>query len=75
METTLNSNLEGKVFDKEHYKDLSEALNCEISLEELNLLVAKAESAKKNSYSPYSNFRVGCSILSNDNQYINGNQK
>ncbi|MCR5349587.1 MAG: cytidine deaminase [Acholeplasmatales bacterium] len=35
-------------------------------------LIKKAIIAKSNSYSPYSNFKVGCAILLKDNNYILG---
>ncbi len=38
----------------------------------IDKLIAKAKQAKNNSYSPYSNFKVGCSILVKDDTYICG---
>ncbi len=35
-------------------------------------LVNKAIEAKTHSYSPYSKFRVGCSLLTNDNKIYTG---
>ena len=35
-------------------------------------LVDKAIEAKTHSYSPYSKFRVGCSLLTNDNKIYTG---
>ncbi len=35
-------------------------------------LVDKAIEAKNNSYSPYSKFRVGCSLLTSDNKIYTG---
>ena len=35
-------------------------------------LVIKAIKAKDNSYSPYSKFRVGCSLLTEDGQIYTG---
>ena len=32
-----------------------------------------AIQAKNNSYSPYSKFRVGCSLLTNNDQFYTGN--
>lgn len=47
---------------------------------EIKELVVKAIDAKKNSYSPYSKFRVGCSLLTKEGilytgWYFNLNQK
>lgn len=36
------------------------------------LLVQKAIEAKQNAYAPYSNFRVGAALLTNDDQIITG---
>lgn len=36
------------------------------------MLVGKAIEAKENSYSPYSRFRVGCSLLTKDNTLYTG---
>ncbi len=36
------------------------------------LMVDKAIEAKTNSYSPYSKFRVGCSLLTDDNTLYTG---
>ncbi len=36
-------------------------------------LVLKAIQAKEHSYSPYSKFRVGCSLLTSDDQIYTGN--
>ncbi|MEJ5261576.1 MAG: cytidine deaminase [Ignavibacterium sp.] len=36
------------------------------------LLVQKAIEAKQNAYAPYSNFRVGAALLTEDNQIITG---
>lgn len=37
-----------------------------------NTLVNKAVEAKKNAHAPYSNFRVGAALLTEDNQIITG---
>ena len=39
---------------------------------DIKLLVDKAIEARKNSYSPYSKFKVGASILLKNGQYLNG---
>lgn len=41
-------------------------------VENLEQLIEESVKAKDNSYSPYSNFRVGCSLLMNDGHYITG---
>jgi cytidine deaminase len=38
-------------------------------------LVNKAIEAKENSYSPYSKFRVGCSLLTKDGTIYTGKRK
>jgi cytidine deaminase len=38
-------------------------------------LITKAVQAKENSYSPYSNFRVGCSLLTLDDKIYTGKLK
>lgn len=40
--------------------------------DQLETLVAKAIDAKEFSYSPYSKFRVGCSLLTEDDQIYTG---
>ena len=37
-------------------------------------MINKAIEAKKNSYSPYSKFRVGCSLLTSDDTIYTGKQ-
>lgn len=37
-----------------------------------NKLILQAEEAKKKSYSPYSNFRVGAALLTNDGKIFKG---
>jgi cytidine deaminase len=44
-----------------------------MSPEEINMLVEKAIDAKEHSYSPYSKFRVGCALLTNDDKIFIGN--
>jgi cytidine deaminase len=41
-------------------------------LDKINLLLKEARSAQKRSYSPYSNFRVGAAILTNDGKIFSG---
>lgn len=53
----------------ETYNDITE-LN-----EEDRLLCEKAEQALATSYSPYSNFKVGTSVLLNDNQIVLGSNQ
>ncbi|AQZ17298.1 CDD1 (YLR245C) [Zygosaccharomyces parabailii] len=43
-----------------------------LSSQQLNQLKKKAVEAKNHSYSPYSKFRVGCCILTKDNQFVDG---
>jgi cytidine deaminase len=38
----------------------------------INLLTEKALDAKKNSYSPYSKFRVGCALLTESGEIFTG---
>lgn len=42
--------------------------------EQLKVLVDKAIEAKEFSYSPYSKFRVGCALVTNDDTIYNGNK-
>ncbi len=39
---------------------------------DINILIEKAVEAKKNSYSPYSKFRVGASLLTDGGEIISG---
>ena len=58
--------------NQEHLDELSSAL--EISQETLSQLMTKAEKVKDFSYSPYSKFRVGCSLLTKkDNIFVGTN--
>jgi cytidine deaminase len=41
--------------------------------DQLEQLILKAIEAKEHSYSPYSNFRVGCSLLTFNDQIYTGN--
>ena len=43
-----------------------------IDMQQFLLLVESAIVAKENSYSPYSKFRVGCSLLTDQNEIIKG---
>lgn len=45
-----------------------------MTLEEsqIRILVEKAIDAKNYSYSPYSKFRVGCSLLTTEDKYFTG---
>ena len=43
-----------------------------IENEEINSLIEKAIEAKEHSYSPYSKFRVGCALLTNDGKTFIG---
>jgi len=72
MEENINKNKEGKIYNSTQYKDLIDEINGVITLEQLNSLIEKAISAKKNTYSPYSNFPVGCCLLTIDDKYISG---
>jgi cytidine deaminase len=44
-----------------------------MNLNQIEDLVTKAIQAKENSYSPYSKFRVGCSLLTLDDKIYTGN--
>jgi cytidine deaminase len=72
MEVIINPSLEGKVYDTTQYKQLTEDLKGEITLQQINNLAVKAETAKNQSYSPYSKFRVGCCLLSKKDEYFQG---
>ncbi len=48
--------------------------NSELSEQE-NELLKKAEEARENSYAPYSNFRVGASLLLDNGKIIKGNNQ
>jgi len=39
---------------------------------DLNNLISTAKQARENSYSPYSNFKVGCALLSKDGRIFSG---
>ena len=41
--------------------------------DEINKLIENAIDAKEHSYSPYSRFRVGCSLYTNDGKIFTGN--
>jgi cytidine deaminase len=43
-----------------------------ITTEQFNTLLSRSVSAKATAYCPYSRFRVGATILTNDGQYIDG---
>ncbi|KAK6461921.1 cytidine deaminase-like protein [Scheffersomyces coipomensis] len=44
----------------------------ELTTEEFNTLKSKCLAAKDLSYSPYSNFRVGCTLITESGTYISG---
>jgi hypothetical protein len=64
---------EGRAFKINEFIELSKLTNGEVSVEELIKLVDLSEKAKENSYSPYSNFRVGCCLLTTEGQFVMGN--
>lgn len=39
---------------------------------DINLLIETAKKARKNSYSPYSNYKVGCALLSKSGKIFSG---
>lgn len=39
---------------------------------DLNNLISTAKQARENSYSPYSNFKVGCALLAKDGRIFSG---
>eukprot|EP01117_Protostelium_nocturnum_P007233 TRINITY_DN2587_c0_g1_i1.p1 TRINITY_DN2587_c0_g1~~TRINITY_DN2587_c0_g1_i1.p1 ORF type:complete len:143 (-),score=53.44 TRINITY_DN2587_c0_g1_i1:76-504(-) len=43
-----------------------------VTKEELEKLIDLSLEVKKNSYSPYSNFRVGCALLTKSGKYVTG---
>ena len=63
---------EGRAFNINEFSELSKLTNGEVSVDELNKLVELSEKAKNNSYSPYSNFRVGCCLLTTEGQFVMG---
>jgi len=63
---------EGQVFNPYQLNEMIEIMNGTLSLEELNKLIENGIIAKKNTYSPYSKFPVGCCLLTNDDKYILG---
>jgi len=63
---------EGKVFESNELSKLSSITNNEISETVLKEMVEMSIKAKQNSYSPYSKFRVGCSLLSQDGKITMG---
>ncbi len=69
MET---SNNEGKEFTTNQTSQISNMLKGEISEENLKLMMKYSKEAKESSYSPYSKFRVGCCLLTEDGKFITG---
>ena len=62
-----------KIYDPSNQEHLTELLKAlDISTETLNTLMTKAESVKTFSYSPYSKFRVGCSLLTSKDEIFVG---
>ena len=39
---------------------------------DLNILIETAKKARKNSYSPYSNYKVGCALLTKSGKIFTG---
>ena len=59
--------------EKTLYKTIDAVANeTHLSLEEITKLIELAEMVKQNSYSVYSKFRVGCSILTKSGKYYSG---
>jgi cytidine deaminase len=48
--------------------------NSSLPEETLNKLIELCVDAKRNSYSPYSHFRVGCALLTDDGRFFQGCQ-
>ncbi len=63
---------QGREFSTEQTSEISKMLNGEISEEELKQMIQNCRKARDNSYSPYSKFRVGCCLLTNDGKFILG---
>lgn len=55
------------------YNIIKNNLKKKMNLNQIEDLVTKAIQAKENSYSPYSKFRVGCSLLTLDDKIYTGN--
>ena len=66
---------EGKEFNLDEVAELSKHTDNEITVEEINQLVELVQVARDNSYSPYSQFRVGCCLLTKDGKFIKGKFK
>jgi cytidine deaminase len=61
-----------KEYDISEIHKISEDLNNLVTKEELEKMVELAVQAKERSYSPYSKFRVGCCLISNDGKFYQG---
>lgn len=67
-----NSANEGTQYTLNDISKLSKLSDNEISEEEITQLVELCQVARDNSYSPYSKFRVGCCLLTDDGKFIKG---
>ena len=67
-----NSLKEGTQYTLNDIAKLSKLSDNEISEEEITQLVELCQVARDNSYSPYSKFRVGCCLLTDDGKFIKG---
>lgn len=74
-ETKHDTNDNNTALTPEHHKtavDINNNISVPLSETEKKRLFAASVSAKSNSYSPYSKFRVGCGLLLSDNSIITG---
>jgi cytidine deaminase len=67
-----NSAKEGTQYTLNDITKLSKLCDNEISEEEITQLVELCQVARENSYSPYSKFRVGSCLLTEDGKFIKG---
>jgi hypothetical protein len=66
---------EGREFNIEEAEEISKLLNNEITTDQIKQLRDLSIESKDTSYSPYSKFRVGCALLTEDGKIFTGNDK
>lgn len=64
--------MEETIYELSQLEEIVKLMENELSLIEIEQLIANGLEAKENSYSPYSKFRVGCSLITHEGKYYKG---
>lgn len=69
----MDLGIQGKEFGpNDDLEGLSKLTNGDVSIEEIKSAIELSIKAKENSYSPYSQFRVGCALITKEGKFYQG---